>query len=170
MNHYPSNGQKAVLNSSLNSPLAFKILLHKQDTQQIGHTTSKLIILDLAKTLVISAQKNYFPLWAWPIMTPFLCKLGPIKQFLRCFTHFFFKTTGLQHKLLILIESLNICHWKSVKKSKVCVVFGAKFGPNLVKCCEKTKKLVFQWVFFIFWIRYSLQAPSSVHRNTCVKI
>ena len=39
-------------------------------------------------------------------------------------------STGFQHKLLILIVSSNIFHWKSVKESKVGVVFGAKFGPN----------------------------------------
>ena len=36
----------------------------------------------------------------------------------------------MQHKLLILIESPNIFHWKSAIKSKVDVVFGGKFGPN----------------------------------------
>ena len=65
-------------------------------------------------------------------MTPFLCKLGPKKQSARGFANIFFRTAGLQHKLLILIESPNIFHWKwkSAKKSKVAVVFGAKFGPN----------------------------------------
>ena len=45
----------------------------------------------------------------------------------------FFRTAGFQHKLLlilIVIVSSNIFHWKSVKESKVGVVFGAKFGPN----------------------------------------
>ena len=60
----------------------------------------------------------------------------------------------MQHKLLILIiDSANISHWKSVKKSKVGVVFGgkiqAKLGPMSKK---KTKKLVFQWVFFTFCV------------------
>ena len=81
---------------------------------------------------VISAKKKFFlPPWAWPIMTPFRCKLGPKKQFLRGFTNLFlFKTAGLQHKLLILIVSPYIFHWKSAKNSKVGVVFGAKFGPK----------------------------------------
>ena len=65
-----------------------------------------------------------------PTMTPFLCKLGPKKPFLGGFTNFFFRTNRLQHKLLILIESPNMFHWKSANKSKVDVVFGAKFGPN----------------------------------------
>ena len=46
------------------------------------------------------------------------------------FYQLFFRTAGLQHKLLILIVSPNIFHWKSAKESKVGVVFGAKFGPN----------------------------------------
>ena len=49
----------------------------------------------------------------------------------------------VQHKLLILIVSSNIFHWKSVKKSKVGVVFGAKFRPNLVQCQKNKEKLVF---------------------------
>ena len=75
-------------------------------------------------------QKNVFQSWGWPIMTPFLCKLGPRKQFLRGFTSFFFRTAGLQHNLLILIVSRDIFHWKSTKESKVGAVSGAKFGPN----------------------------------------
>ena len=99
-------------------------------------------------------KKNCFPFWAWPIMTTFFCELGPIKQFL----HFinFFRTTWLQHKLLILIESPNIFHWHSTKKCKVNVVFASKFGTNLVQFCEKTKTLVFQEVVLIFCMRYTL--------------
>ena len=62
---------------------------------------------------------------------PFYVQIGPKKQFLRGFTNY-----GLQHKLLILIESLNIFHGKSTKKSKVGVVFGQDLGqirPNVVK-------------------------------------
>ena len=59
-------------------------------------------------------------------------KIGPKKQFLEMFYQLFFRTAGLQHQvsLLISIESPNICHWKSASKSKVGVVFGAKFGPS----------------------------------------
>ena len=50
---------------------------------------------------------------------------------------------------VINIVSSNIFHWKSVKESKVSMVFGTKFGPNQVQCYEKkTKKLEFQWGFF----------------------
>ena len=48
----------------------------------------------------------------------FVCKLGPRKAIFRGFTKFIFKTTGLQLKLLILIESPNTFHWKSAKKKK----------------------------------------------------
>ena len=34
----------------------------------------------------------------------------------------------------------NRFHWKSAKKHKVDVVFGAKFGQNCVQYCEKKKK------------------------------
>ena len=60
----------------------------------------------------------------------------------------FFGTTGLQHKLLILIKSSNIFNWKSVKKYKVDVVSGAKFESNYVQCCEKTKKLALSLGYF----------------------
>ena len=81
-------------------------------------------------------------------MTSFLCKLSTKNNFQEVLPTFF-RNTGLQHKLLVLIESPNIFHWKSGKKNKVSLVFGAKFGPNLVQCFEKTKdKLVFQWGFF----------------------
>ena len=43
---------------------------------------------------------------------PFIGQIGPTKNFLRGFTNFFFETTGLQDKLLTLIESPNIFHWK----------------------------------------------------------
>ena len=60
-------------------------------------------------------------------MIPFWCKLIP-KTIFKRFYQFFFRTTGLQHKLLKLLESPNIFHWRSTKKSKVGVVCRAKFG------------------------------------------
>ena len=62
-------------------------------------------------------------------MTPF-CANWAQKTIFKRFYQLFFGTTGLQHKLLILIESSNIFHWKSAKENKVAVVFGAKYGPN----------------------------------------
>ena len=50
--------------------------------------------------------------------------------------------------LLILTESPNKFHEKSTKRKKVGVVSGAKFEPNWVQCCEKTKKLAYSIGFF----------------------
>ena len=75
-------------------------------------------------------------------MTPFFCNLGTKKTIFESFTKSFSEL--LDCNLLILIESPNIFHWKLSKKSKVSVVCGTKFGPNLVQCCEKTKK---NWYF-----------------------
>ena len=45
--------------------------------------------------------------------------------------YFFFRTTGLRLKLLILIESPDIFNWKLSKKVKVGIIIGTiKFGPN----------------------------------------
>ena len=67
---------------------------------------------------------------------PFCLQIGRNKTIFKKFYQLFVRTTGLQHKLLKLIESINIFHWKSTKKSKVGVVF----GPNFVQCCEKNKE------------------------------
>ena len=47
---------------------------------------------------------------------PFYVQIGPQKTIFQRFYQHFFRTNGLQHKLLILIESPNIFHWKSAKK------------------------------------------------------
>ena len=60
---------------------------------------------------------------------PFSMQIGS-KKFFKRFYQLFFRTAEFQHKLLILIVSSNIFHWKSVKESKVGMVFGAKFGLN----------------------------------------
>ena len=62
--------------------------------------------------------------------SPFSVQIESKKTIFKRFYQLFFRTAGLQHKLLILIVSPNIFYWKSAKKSKVGVVFGAKFGPN----------------------------------------
>ena len=64
---------------------------------------------------------------------PFFCaNWAPEKQFLRSifkrFYQLFFRTTGLQHKLLILIESPGIFHWKSEKKVKWVWSLGRNLG------------------------------------------
>ena len=45
----------------------------------------------------------------------------------------------MQLKFLILIEFPSILHWKPVKKSNGCGL-GAKFAPNYVQRCEKSKE------------------------------
>ena len=46
-----------------------------------------------------------------------------------------FRTTVFQLKLLILIESLYIFHWKAAKNQSGCDL-GPKFEPNQVQCCK----------------------------------
>ena len=73
---------------------------------------------------------------------PIFVKIGPK------FYQLFFRTAGLQQKLLILIKSPNTFHWKSAKKSKVGVVFG-KIGAKLGVQCHEKNPLVFQCFFSI---------------------
>ena len=62
---------------------------------------------------------------------PFAVQIGPQKAIFRGFANFFFTTTGLQQKSLILIESPNIFHWKSTKKKEIGRgLKGKKSGPN----------------------------------------
>ena len=69
----------------------------------------------------------------------------------------------MQLKLLILIVSPNIFHWKSAKESKVGVVFGAKCGPNVLK---KNKGTGISMVFFhILHEVYIYKQKSSDYRN-----
>ena len=52
-------------------------------------------------------------------------QIGPKKTIFKRFYQLFFKTSGLQHKLLILIESSNIFQWKSAKKKEGgCGIWG----------------------------------------------
>ena len=66
---------------------------------------------------------------------PFLCKLAQ-KIALAKVLSFFFKTTGFQLKLSILIESPNIFHWKPAK-NKVHLVLGQNLGQ--IRCNVVTK-------------------------------
>ena len=78
---------------------------------------------------------------------PFFAQVGSKNGNFWRFYHifFFFRTTGLQLKLLILIESPNIFYWKPAKKS-VCSIAGKKFklGPML----KKVKKVALSIGFF----------------------
>ena len=80
--------------------------------------------------------------------------IGPKKTIFKRFYQLFFRTIGLQHKLLTSIEPPSIFHWKSAKKSKVAVALGqnlGKLGPNVVKNKETGISMGF---FFIFCMRY----------------
>ena len=69
-------------------------------------------------------------------MTSFCANLTSKNNF-KEILQFFFRTTGLQLNLLILIESPNISHWQSAKKSEVGVwsvgQIWYKFGTVLWK-------------------------------------
>ena len=77
-------------------------------------------------------QKKFFPILGVAHNDPFSVQIGSKKttfKFKR-FYQIFFRTAGLQNKLLILIVYPNIFRWKSAKENEVGVVFGAKYGPN----------------------------------------
>ena len=88
--------------------------------------------------LLFLQKKNCFLFWVWPIGTPFLHKLGQKIVIFKGFSNFFSELpTGFQLKLLILIESPKIFHWKPAKKKlKWLWSWGkiwAKTGPILWK-------------------------------------
>ena len=99
---------------------------------------------------------------------PFLFKSGSKKQSLEVLPIFFFRTTGLQHKLLTLLESPNIFHWKSAEKGEWVRSLGQNLGQirsNIVK--NKTKKLSFHsGLFLIMHEVLCLKARSRGYRNT----
>ena len=71
---------------------------------------------------------------------PIFAKVGPKNGNFWEFQQIFFRTTRFQLKLLQLIESLNIFHWKAAKKVKVGVILGENLGqikPNDVKKVQK---------------------------------
>ena len=70
-----------------------------------------LLLLFLAKNLFFilgMTHNNAF----------FSANLTKKEWFLEVLPIYFSKTTGFQHKLLKLIESLNLFHWKSTKRRK----------------------------------------------------
>ena len=76
------------------------------------------------------SQKNCFLFLTWstvhadPLFLVLKYKLGLKIAVFRGFTNFFFRTTRLQHKLLILIEcpNMNILNLKSTKNQMVAMV------------------------------------------------
>ena len=83
-------------------------------------------------------KKNYLFILGVAHGKPIFAQVGPKNGNFQGFQQFFFRTTGFQLKLLILIEFPNIIHRQSTKKKKVGVVFGAKFGPDQAQCCDKS--------------------------------
>ena len=86
---------------------------------------------------------------------------------------FFFRITGLQLQLSILIKSSNLLHWKAAKKNKVDVVLGQNLGQimsNIVKKVEKQALSTVFFFFFIFYIGISFKEKRSGCTNTWVEI
>ena len=88
--------------------------------------------------------KNFFSTLGVAHDDPFSVQIGSKKTIFERFYQLFFRTPGLQHKLLIWIVSPNIFHWKSARKSKVGVVFG-------VQCCKKNKETGISMGFFSYF-------------------
>ena len=85
-------------------------------------------------------KKIFCLFWVWPILIPFFAQVGPKNGNFCRFQQNIFRITGLQLKLLILIESPNTFNWKPVTKKQNGCGLGVKFGPNQVQCCEKKVK------------------------------
>ena len=64
----------------------------------------------------------------------FVRKLDPKIEIFRVFTKFFFRTTRLQFKLLILIESPNIFHRKATSKTVYKTAYFQKFYFSKSQC------------------------------------
>ena len=118
--------------------------------------------------LLFLQKKNCFLFWVWPIGTPFLHKLGQKIVIFKGFSNFFSELpTGFQLKLLILIESPKIFHWKPAKKNWSGCGLGVKFGPKLAQYCEKIKKQEL-WIglFYIWHGEYLLKSKVVVVHTT----
>ena len=84
--------------------------------------------------------------------TPILHKLGQKLVIFRGFSKFFFRTTGFQLKLLMLIESSNIFHWKTGKKNQIGCGLWGNLGQVRSNVVKKVKKRALSIVFFFFHI------------------
>ena len=71
---------------------------------------------------------------------PVLHQLGQKIVIFRGFSNFFSELLDSNLNFLILIEFPNILHWKPTLKNQIGYGLGAKFGPNYVQCCEKSKE------------------------------
>ena len=75
--------------------------------------------------------------------------------------------TGFQIKFLILIEFPShyiLIDWKPAKKNQIRCGLGAKFGPNYVQCCEKSKETgnIIRFFFHILLGDYLLKQEAVV--------
>ena len=124
--------------------------------------------------LLLFLQKKLFFILVVVQTDPFLCSavlIGSQKKMFYRFYQIFFRTTGLQQRLLILTESPNMFYWKSTKTKKVGVVLGAKFGSKLGPMLWKNKETgITNWLFSYFAWGMHLKAKGSSYRNTWVEI
>ena len=79
---------------------------------------------------------------------PFSMQIGLKKTIFKRFYQLFFRTAGLQHKLLILIVSPNIFHWKAAKKSKWVWSLGQILGQTRSNVVKKNKETGISMGFF----------------------
>ena len=96
---------------------------------------------------------------------PFAVQIGPQKAIFRGFANFFFTTTGLQQKSLILIESANIFHWKSTKKKKLGVVLRAKNLGQIRSNVVKKRNWHYRWDLFIFCMRNTFKSKEQLQKQ-----
>ena len=113
--------------------------------------------------------KKFFPVRTWPIMSHFFANWTK-KTIFKRFYQLFFRTAGLQYKLLILIESPNIFHWKSAKKVKWVWSFGQTLGQIKSNVMKKQRNWNINGDFSYFEWGIHLQARRSGYRNTWVEI
>ena len=83
----------------------------------------------------------------------FCAPVAPKNGNFQRFYNFFFRTTVLQLKLLKLIKSTNIFHWKSEKVGVALGQYLCQIRSNVVK---KVKKLALSIGFFQQWLHKHL--------------
>ena len=91
--------------------------------------------------LLVFLQKNLFFILGVAHNDPHFANWAEIAIFRGFNTNLNLRATGLQLKLLILIESPNISQEVSKKKESGCGLLG-KIWAKLVQCCEKLVKIM----------------------------
>ena len=89
-------------------------------------------------------QKIFFPILSVAQNHPFSVQIGPKNNLYQLF----FRTAGLQHKLLTLIVSPNIFHWKSAKKVNWVWSLGQNLGQISSNVVKKNKETCISMAFF----------------------